>query len=78
VEVEAGADGPASAPPSGAAAAAPPAGAQRLHIAVSIGVLGRGVLGLIVLLSVLDEKAMITVRHESVIYIIEIETISAN
>jgi hypothetical protein len=29
VEVEVGADGPASAPPSGAAAAAPPAGAGR-------------------------------------------------
>jgi hypothetical protein len=29
VEVEIGADGPASAPPSGAAAAAPPAGAER-------------------------------------------------
>jgi hypothetical protein len=32
VEVEIGADGPASAPPSGAAAAAPPAGAEGLHM----------------------------------------------
>jgi hypothetical protein len=36
VEVEVGADGPSSAPPSGAAAAAPPAGAssETIHIPV--------------------------------------------
>jgi hypothetical protein len=32
VEVEVGADGPASAPPSGAAAVAPPAGAKTSHV----------------------------------------------
>jgi hypothetical protein len=35
VEVEVGADGPASAPPSGAAAAAPPAGAGSLPICLT-------------------------------------------
>jgi hypothetical protein len=39
VEVEVGADGPASAPPSGAAAAAPPAGANR-SMKISVPTMG--------------------------------------
>jgi hypothetical protein len=40
VEVEVGADGPASAPPSWAAAAAPPAGAAAVHLVYAYSPIG--------------------------------------